>query len=314
MMIFWASTESRIWGMLGAFIMAGVQISRDALTRTSWIKEQIHGHEYSRMNMTRLNGNFGSPNYTGLLMAVLIVMCLSFLRLRLPKARYVTVLKLAAAPLLGLFFYVFLKANSRGASLGLAASLFVYWLLQKKKLVSFLMLAVALTVGLALAPQDYFDRLKTITAYQDDASATSRLELWNIGLGLIHDHPMFGVGPDNFINYAFNSPHDAYIQAAAEYGMPAAILYCAIIISAFVSAIRTIHLCGRLPDGDDLRTTAVTITCMVTHITIQGFTTGFAHREFVYFFVALAYSVHLVAIKRTEEMAKVAPAPAAVLV
>jgi O-antigen ligase len=160
---------------------------------------------------------------------------------------------------------------------------------------------------LALGPQAYFDRLKTIVAYQEDASATDRLVLWDIGLGLIRDHPLFGVGPDNFVRYAFNTPHDAYIQAAAEYGIPAAIVYCAILISAFFASIGAIHLCKRLPEADDLRAAAVAVTCMLAHITVQGFTTGFAHREFVYIFVTLAYSTKWTAQRRMAAIATPAP-------
>jgi O-antigen ligase len=96
--------------MFGAFVVAGLQISRDALTRTSWMREQIGGQTFERMNLNRLNGNFGSPTYVALLMAVLILICLNFL-----YTRYSIWLKLTACAAVGVFFYVFMKANSRAA-------------------------------------------------------------------------------------------------------------------------------------------------------------------------------------------------------
>jgi O-antigen ligase len=305
MLLFWAASDFRIWGCLGALVAAGLPLSRDALTRSTWMHETIGAQAYQRMDMNRLNSNFGSPNYIALLMAVLSLICLNFFWTRLPKAPYLKVLKLGALGLLGIFVFIFLRANSRGASLGFAAGLLVYWLLQKRKLVTAVILVTLVGAVLAFGPQAYFDRLKTIVAYQNDASATDRLELWNIGFGLIRDHPLFGVGPDNFVRYAFNSPHNAYIQAAAEYGIPAAIVYCAILISGFFSSISAILMCKRFPDSNDLRAAAVAVTCVIAEITVQGFTTGFAHREFVYIFVTFAYATRLTAQRR---LADVSPA------
>jgi O-antigen ligase len=306
MLVYWGSSESRIWGVMAAFVVAGLQISRDALTRTSWLREQIGGQSFDRMNMNRLNGNFGSPNYVGLLMSVLILICLNFL-----YTRYSNWLKLAACGAIGMFFYVFIKANSRGASLGMAAALFAFLIFQKRKAVTVAMLAIAVIAILSFAPQAYFDRLKTIVSYEQDESATNRLELWQIGISLIRDHPLVGVGPDNFMDYAFDGPHDCYIQAAAEMGIPAAIVYCAILISGFIAGISALRLSRKLPDGDNLSALAVAALCLLAHITVQGFTTGFAHREFVYFIVACAQCTYLVARDRTKQMAPIGPSPAA---
>ena len=296
LIVYWGKTVTHIWGILAAFVVAGLQISRDAVTRTSWIHEQIGEQHFDRMNMNHLNGNFGSPNYIALLMALLILVSLNFL-----YTRYSKWLKFAAVGCIGLFFLVFLKANSRGATLGLAASLIVFWLFQKRKAVSLAALTVILLAVVAFAPAAYFDRLKTITAYQQDASATARLELWAIGIQLIQDNPIFGIGPDNFMHYAFNGPHDCYIQAAAEYGLPAAVVYCSILISGFISCINALRLSRKLGDGQSLSALSVTMMCLLTHITVQGFTTGFAHREFVYFIVAIAYCTSTIARKQAQQ-------------
>lgn len=306
MLLYWGSTENRIWGILGAFVVAGIQISRDALSRTSWMHETIGDQTFSRMNMNRLNGNFGSPNYIALLMAVLIVVCLNFL-----YTGYSKWLKFAAVGSIGVFFYLFLKANSRGASLGLAAALLMFMLFQKRKILTVVILLIVSVSVVAFAPQAYFDRLATIGSYEQDASAVSRLELWDIGMRLIRENPLFGVGPDNFMAYAFNGPHDCYIQAGAEMGLPAAFVYCAILISGFSSSIRALSMSRRLRDGRNLSALAVTFLCILAHMTIQGLTTGFAHREFVYFFIAVAHCTLVVASERTRQEALTATSPAA---
>jgi len=304
MIIYWGSNATKLWGILGAFFFAGLQISRDALTRSHTMIEQIGGQKFDRLTINRLNGNFGSPNYIALLMSVLILVCLSFLYTKYPKW-----LKVAAAGSTGLFFISFLKANSRGASLGLAAGLLVFFIFQKRKAVTALILVVVAAGVLMFAPASYFDRLKTIGSYQQDASATLRLQLWEIGINLVKSHPVLGVGPDNFTNYAFNSPHDAYIQAAAEMGIPAMFLYCIILISGLVASIRALRLASKLPDAANLRALCVAVTCMIAHIIVQGFTTGFAHREFVYFFITFAYCTYLVASDQAKAAAQSVPDP-----
>ncbi len=299
MILFWGSTDLKIWGIMGALVLAGLQLSRDALTRTHWMQEEIGGQAFSRMDINRLNGNFGSPNYIALLMAVLTLICLSFL-----YTSYSKWLKLIAVGCIGIFLRVFVMANSRGASLGIAAALIAFFLFQKKKAVTGILLVLTAGAFLALAPQAYFDRLHTIVHYENDGSATSRLELWDIGINLIKTHPLFGVGPDNFMDYAFNGPHDCYIQAAAEMGLPAMMVYCAILISGLLAAARAIMLSSRLPNGSSLRTLSVACLCILTHMVVQGFTTGFAHREFLYFFIAIAHCAFLVASNETRKAAQ----------
>jgi putative inorganic carbon (HCO3(-)) transporter len=303
MLLFWGATEIRIWGIMGSILFAGLMLSRDALTRSHWMQEAIGGESFSRMDINRLNGNFGSPNYIALLMAVLILISISFL-----YTRYSKWLKLAAVGSIGVFFRVFLLANSRGASLGLAAALVTFFLFQNRKAVTGFLLVLLVGGALALAPQAYFDRLTTIVHYENDQSATSRLELWNIGMQLIKDHPVFGVGPDNFMAHAFNGPHDCYIQAAAEMGLPAAFLYCAILISGMLSCFRAMSLSARIPNGADLRTLSIACLCIIAHMVVQGFTTGFAHREFVYIFIAISHCTFLVASREAKRAVALVPA------
>ncbi len=58
---------------------------------------------------------------------------------------------------------------------------------------------------------------------------SGRLHLWQIAFDMIKDYPLLGVGP---MHYAFTNfliaahPHNAVLQIAAEYGIPAALIAC----------------------------------------------------------------------------------------
>jgi len=135
------------------------------------------------------------------------------------------------------------------------------------------------------------DRLSTVARYEEDASATDRLALWDIALGLVAENPVLGVGPDNFTLYAPNTPHNAYLQIASEVGLPALFLYISILGSGLLSAWRARGLCRDFPDKSYLYAISQGFFCCQMAVVIQGFTTGLAHREVVYVFVTMGICV-----------------------
>jgi putative inorganic carbon (HCO3(-)) transporter len=209
----------------------------------------------------------------------------------------------------GCIVFVFFKANSRGASFALGAGMPCLWLMQKRKGKSGVIAVLLLIVAVAFAPQSYWDRLGTVSHYQDDSSAMQRLELWSIAFKLIDAHPVLGVGFSNFMMYAPNSPHDAYLQIASEVGIPAMFVYVAMLINGLWAAYQTV----KLTSPDDPRTRylhygAQGIFCCILTVVVQGFTTGLAHRETVYITVALALATIQIRKSLLPENAEAAPA------
>jgi len=49
--------------------------------------------------------------------------------------------------------------------------------------------------------------LLVLSQIQHGASTATRLYVWRSALAMIRDHPLFGVGPDNFLYYYFPDPH-----------------------------------------------------------------------------------------------------------
>ena len=93
-----------------------------------------------------------------------------------------------------------------------------------------------------LAGTDVVARVLTIEQYEQDESATGRLEAWNAGFQMMQEHPILGVGPDHFGRYSslYNPraregivSHNEFIQTAAESGIPAGLTLLAVIALAF---------------------------------------------------------------------------------
>jgi O-antigen ligase len=130
---------------------------------------------------------------------------------------------------------------SRGGSLALGGSLLFYWLYISRNKLMGALAVIAIALGILLvAPNAYFDRMKTIGTYEQDSSAQSRLVLWGYAFEMALDHPL-GVGAGNFASaygryYApigersanandvawgqgrWLNAHSIYFKAMGEYG------------------------------------------------------------------------------------------------
>jgi O-antigen ligase len=124
--------------------------------------------------------------------------------------------------------------------------------------------AVALVMVAALAPKSSWDRLlgvasadtQNLNQMNDQGSARQRFEIWRVARAITEDHPLFGVGTGaykqvhrlyvlrqvrKFDPFAGGErdPHSTYLSASAETGIPGAMLFFAVFVSAVAMARRT---------------------------------------------------------------------------
>ncbi|HLH07358.1 MAG TPA: O-antigen ligase family protein [Terriglobales bacterium] len=281
-------TPKQLRGYLNAMLFSGAYVAIRALRNPSSIVEHIAGQEYERAAIAKGGTVFGNSNYLALFMVLTIF--LSITMMSFYKKTWQRILLLLVTSGAG---YVFFKANSRGASIALGLGMLVLWVLSKQKLKAAVALVLLLSVAAVVAPESYWSRLSTVSTYQEDASAMDRLQLWNIALDLIPQHPVFGIGPDNFVLYAPNTPHNAYLQVSCEIGIPALLLYVAILLTGLYASVRArkVSLASHGQTAALLQAASLGVFCCVLAVTVQGFTTGLAHREIVYVFVTMAVMI-----------------------
>lgn len=165
-------------------------------------------------------------NITGISILLLFFLAPRIRRFKIPLF-YGTVLFLS---------YGMVISSSRGAIVALFLSIFMLLLLHRNRLRSATMIVImALFVGtgLALALQKGFifqpsiDRIQSVQSYQE-TTLVSRFEIWDVGLEMIMDNFIIGVGLDNFPEF-FNKyqpgyldpgrdPHSTYLSIFAETG------------------------------------------------------------------------------------------------
>ena len=152
--------------------------------------------------------------------------------------------------------------NSRGGTLAMIAGVLTLVVVQRGKR-RWVLLGLTLlggTVTWITATQDYRDRIIGISDLENDYNVTAydgRQQVWKRARQYIAQRPLTGVGANEFpvmegLNLAalglhgkWSAPHNAYLQAFAELGIPGGMIFIAIL---FV-ALRRANLLARPAPG-----------------------------------------------------------------
>lgn len=151
---------------------------------------------------------------------------------------------------------VIARSGSRGGFLGFGVSLLAYLLSMKgarvwKRLAFVVLLATGLVVA---APAGYWRQMNTITSVTEDynyRATQGRRQLALRGLGYMLQYPVGGLGVGNFpraegtissvagqVGIRWSAPHNSYVEAGAEMGLPGLILFGALVVGCIVSPWR----------------------------------------------------------------------------
>ncbi len=179
------------------------------------------------------------------------------------------------APTIPLMVLVLVRTGSRGGFLGLAAVVLGFAVVsflrttRSARKVSRLALLLCLA-AVPFAPPDYKERIVTIFSDEEDynrTSETGRIAIWKRGMGYAFDHPVFGVGIDNFSTaegvlsdvararlpgqgFKWSVTHNAFVQAWAELGLVAGTAFLVAVWGAPVMLLRRGRRDGRGGDAD----------------------------------------------------------------
>jgi O-antigen ligase len=215
--------------------------------------------------------------------------------------------RLKAFLLLAIIFciYPLFAAGERGVFLGLATGWFAIALVSKHKLAN---LGFALVTGLAFYSAfqiiSYYGLLSNFAIYRFslssiiDTGGTGRLDIWRVGLDIIRNHPLIGVGLGNFI-YAYTryaplllvgsyataafGPHNDLISVITELGIIGFILFSGFLASIWIRF-------GKLLRGilnPEITLLATWLLGLWIYYLSVGFTTVFIYRKYYWLLVAL---------------------------
>jgi len=218
--------------------------------------------------------------------AVAVVMAIPLLVLWLREMREAAS-KWALRAVIALCYASALTSWSRGGLLSLAVVTVLLAWSGRGKLAAAAAIAAGGVLVLAAFPQEWLGRMATLAAPQSEGSAASRLEIWRIGLAFIAEHPVFGGGFEGWIYASLATGglrdwHNAYIEIAAEHGLPGLALWLALIVGSMLSL-------GRSARGPGGRADA----CVMLRASLAGYASGAmflgtAYWDLAYWLVAAA--------------------------
>jgi O-antigen ligase len=145
---------------------------------------------------THWRGLYGDPNRLAMsLVAVLPLALYGAFTARRPGARLVLA-GVAAAQIAAIVL-----THSRSGSVAAAVAGLLFLLRGRRVALRGALVAGAIAVGLAvLAPTTFWERSRTIAAYEEDASVTGRRHAWMVLGRVVEDRPLAGVGAGAFID------------------------------------------------------------------------------------------------------------------
>lgn len=149
--------------------------------------------------------------------------------------------------LLGLYVFTVMVTLSRGGFIGMAAAGAYCWFRSALKIGSVFVVGLLLVFMMAVAPEKYWDEVKSSFTEEEMETGTGgdRLYIWGIGFEMFLANPIIGVGQGNF-PWAFEdyeagrthmersragrAAHSLYFTLMPEMGLVGVAIYIAMII------------------------------------------------------------------------------------
>ncbi len=238
---------------------------------------------------TYINGN----NEIGLALTMIIPLA-NYLRQVSPykwvRRGLLVLMLLSAVAVLG--------TQSRGALLAIVAMTLVLWARSSRKLVGGIVM-IGLAIGLvAFMPKSWEERMSTIKSYEEDGSAMSRLNSWEMAINLANDR-ITGGGfyvetAEVFQRYAPDpkwifTAHSIYFQALGEQGWIGLFLFLVVGAGTWLATMQMRRQGKRRPET----LWAYELGGMI-QVSMVGYAVGGAFLSLTY--LDLAYNISVVAV------------------
>lgn len=256
-------------------------------------------------------GTFLEDNNDLALALVMVLPILYFLALQQKKPIFRWSLFATAAMCAATIVFTY----SRGGFLGLAAVVGVFLLRSRHRVLAILLVLALVATAYAVVPEKWFERMGTISEYEEDRSAMGRINAWGFAWNLAVDRPFTGGGfncftPDLFRSYApepwdYHDAHSIYFEMLGEHGFPVLIVFLLLMFSILLRMRRLKRRFGEAEETRWIAQYAEALTMSFAGYLVCGAFLGRAYFDLMYQLVAVAIIVLTLA-DREEERARMA--------
>ncbi len=228
--------------------------------------------------------------------------------------------KIAAAVIMAGIGATIARSGSRGAFVGfIAMGLYMLFSLHSVDIFKRVAFLVVIVAGLLIAaPQGYWDQMRTLSNPKADYNWNTkdgRKQLIQRGVGYMMDYPIFGLGMHNFWRaeciegdkaknrvlgkgIRCTPPHNSYIEAGAELGIPGLLLWSSLPLGGIVAMRRLRRKLPKSWANGDPEERFIYLTTLYLPLALLGFAVSaffltFAWTDIIYILAALMTGVYV---------------------
>jgi putative inorganic carbon (HCO3(-)) transporter len=221
--------------------------------------------------------------------------------------------------------YRALSTYSRGGFLSVFAVGGIWFWRSPHKFRTLAAVVIATALILPVLPQQFWDRMSTITAPADerDESQQGRLHFWRVAVAMANDQPLTGVGHSGY-EKAYNrydwldgqfgtnrAVHSAWFGVLAELGYPGLLLFVLIVASSLLACRRVRNASRRGEVSEELGRYAIAFETSLVAFMVGGSFVSFHYCEMLWHYFALTIVLERVAVRElAAHRARSAAAPA----
>ena len=210
-----------------------------------------------------------------------------------------------------------LGTYSRGGLLAVSAMLMFLWFKSRRKGLFALLLIPLVPLAVTAMPEHWFERMNTISSYEEDESAMGRINAWKTAINIANDRPLVGGGFElysqaTFARYApdpeaVHAAHSVYFQMLGEHGYVGLFLFFALGLTGWMTARKVIARSRDAPDNAWAGHLARSIQVSLIGFGVGGAFVNISYWDLQYYELILLAAAHgLVTTKtRTEGQANV---------
>ena len=199
-------------------------------------------------------------------------------------------------------------ASSRGAQLGLAAIGVLLLIKSKAGFKTYISLAFLGLLLFFILPEQQIERFSSIG---HDTTSLTRIAYWKFGLQVMHEHPLLGVGYNNWLSYStfkapegiffdrIELPHNIFIQGGAELGYTGLICFILMILFVFITNART-RVLGKRLHNKFLTYMAYGLDAGLVGYLVAGFFVTILYYPFFWVQMAMTVALHVIATQQAE--------------
>jgi probable O-glycosylation ligase (exosortase A-associated) len=233
----------------------------------------------------------GGNNEIGLAL-IMTIPLMRYIQLTSEQAwlRYIMIVSM------GLTFVAILGTQSRGAFLGLIVMVGYLIMKSRHKKTLFVLLLLFLPFAYTFMPESWHERMASIQDYEEDESATGRINAWWVAWNVAMDRPIVGGGFEMFRGWVFgkyapnpedfHDVHSIYFEALGEHGFVGLSLFLLLGLLGLRTARKIVRATEAEPRLFWMRDLASMIHVSLIGYAASGTFLGLAYFDFYYTLLA----------------------------